>query len=171
MALVKGQTWLFREHHVFGVTELIRLRCRQSPSLGKKKSALNSSAFCCRSLWLGGMAQPYLWLRKAWIMTCVRTDVEDSVRAQSRQSCPTLCDPVDCSPSGSSVRGTLQVRILEWVVMPSSRGSSQPVSPAFTGRFFSVSATWEVLGKHHGLEMISHPHPPGLPGTAVCTDH
>ena len=42
------------------------------------------------------------------------------------QSCPTLCDPRDCSPPGSSVHGLLQARILEWVAMPSSRGSSQP---------------------------------------------
>ena len=48
------------------------------------------------------------------------------------QSCLTLCDPMDCNPSGSSVlHGILQARILEWVVMPSSRGSSQPRSPAF----------------------------------------
>ena len=37
-----------------------------------------------------------------------------------------LCDPLDCSPPGSSVHGILQARILEWVTMPSSRGSSQP---------------------------------------------
>ena len=42
------------------------------------------------------------------------------------QSCPTLCDPMDCSPPGSSVHGILQARILEWVAMPSSRRSSQP---------------------------------------------
>ena len=42
------------------------------------------------------------------------------------QLCPTLCDSVDCSPPGSSVRGILQARILEWVAMPSSRGSSRP---------------------------------------------
>ena len=42
------------------------------------------------------------------------------------QSCLTLCDPVDCSPPGSSVRGILQARILEWVVIPFSRRSSQP---------------------------------------------
>ena len=41
-------------------------------------------------------------------------------------SCPTLCDPMDCSPSGSSVHGILQARILEWVAMPSCRASSQP---------------------------------------------
>jgi len=38
--------------------------------------------------------------------------------------CPTLCDPMDCSSPGSSVHGILQEKILEWVVMPSSRGSS-----------------------------------------------
>ena len=40
------------------------------------------------------------------------------------QSCPTLCDPTDCSLPGSSVHETLQARILEWVVISSSRGSS-----------------------------------------------
>ena len=35
------------------------------------------------------------------------------------QSCPTLCDPVDCSPPGSSVNGILQARILEWLPFPS----------------------------------------------------
>ena len=45
---------------------------------------------------------------------------------QLLQSCPTLCDPIDCSPPGSSVRGILQARILEWVAMPSSRGSLRP---------------------------------------------
>ena len=42
------------------------------------------------------------------------------------QSCPTLCDPVDCSPPGSSVHGILQARVLEWVAISFSRGSSQP---------------------------------------------
>ena len=67
------------------------------------------------------------------------------------QSCPTLCNPLDCSPSGSSVHETLQVRILKWVAMPSSRGSSQPrdqtcisyvSSPALAGGFFTASVTW-----------------------------
>ena len=51
------------------------------------------------------------------------------------QSCPTLCDPVDCNTSGSSVPGIFQARILEWVAISFSRGSSQPgielTSPAF----------------------------------------
>ena len=41
------------------------------------------------------------------------------------QSCPTLCNPMDYSPPGSSVRGILQVRILEWVAIPFSRRSFQ----------------------------------------------
>ena len=44
----------------------------------------------------------------------------------SAQSCPTLCDPMDCSPPGSSVHGISQARILEWVAVPSSSGSSRP---------------------------------------------
>ena len=47
------------------------------------------------------------------------------VHAKSLQLCLTLCDPMDCSPPGSSVHGTLQARILEWAAMPSSRESSQ----------------------------------------------
>ena len=42
------------------------------------------------------------------------------------QSCLTLCDPMDCNLPDSSVHGILQARILEWVAMPFSRGSSQP---------------------------------------------
>ena len=40
------------------------------------------------------------------------------------QSCPTLCDSLDCSPLGSSVHGILQARILEWVAISPARGSS-----------------------------------------------
>ena len=72
-------------------------------------------------------------------------------RAKSLQSRPTLCDPMDCSPPGSSVHGTLQARILEWVAMPSSRGSSWPrgwttflTSSALAGRFLNTSTTWEA---------------------------
>ena len=42
------------------------------------------------------------------------------------QSCPTLCNPMDSNLSGSSVHGILQARVLEWVAIPFSRGSSQP---------------------------------------------
>ena len=68
------------------------------------------------------------------------------------QSCPTLCDPLDCSPPGSSAHGILQARILESVAMLSSRGSSRPrdqtciayVSCTLAGGFFTTSTTWEA---------------------------
>ena len=46
--------------------------------------------------------------------------------AKSLQLCLILCDPIDCSPPGSSVHVIFQARILEWVDLSSSRGSSQP---------------------------------------------
>ena len=49
-----------------------------------------------------------------------------TVCTKSLQSCLTDCDPMDCSPPGSSVHGILQARKLEWVAKPSSRGDSQP---------------------------------------------
>ena len=52
--------------------------------------------------------------------------LHECMPAKSLLSCPTLCDPMDCSPPGSSVHGILQARILEWVATPSSGGSSQP---------------------------------------------
>ena len=47
-----------------------------------------------------------------------------SVKVLVAQLCPTLCDLMDCSLPGSSVHGILQARILEWVAIPFSRGSS-----------------------------------------------
>ena len=49
-----------------------------------------------------------------------------SIRAKLLQMCLTLCDSMDYSPLGSSIHGILQARILEWITIPSSRGSSQP---------------------------------------------
>ena len=42
------------------------------------------------------------------------------------QSCPTLCDPMDCRLPGSTIHGIFQARVLEWVAISFSRGSSQP---------------------------------------------
>ena len=59
--------------------------------------------------------------------------------------CPTLCDPMDCSPPGSSVHGTLQAGILEWVAMSSSRPSSQPRDrthiSCIAGGFFTTESS------------------------------
>ena len=83
----------------------------------------------------GATPSPDIW---AWCLLVLVT-----------QSCPTLCDPMDCSPPGSSVHGILQARILEGVAIPFSRGSSPPrnwtqVSWIAVG-FFTI---WAARGAH-----------------------
>ena len=64
------------------------------------------------------------------------------------QSCPTLCDPMDCSLPGFSVHGVFQARVLEWVAIAFSRGSSQPRDRTWVsrivGRCFTLWATREA---------------------------
>ena len=67
-------------------------------------------------------------------------------------SCPPLCGLTDCSLPDSSVHGISQARILKWVAMPSSRGSSLPrdrtrisYAPALASRFFTTSTTLEDM--------------------------
>ena len=91
------------------------------------------------------------------------------------QSCPTLCNPMGCSPPGSSVHGILQARILGCVAMPSSRGSSEPregtqVSHS-AGGFFT---TWASREMNHSINKYEHPdtdwgfsHSKEILGTAV----
>ena len=83
------------------------------------------------------------------------------LRAQLLQSCPTLFEPVDCCPPGSSVHGILQARIPEWVGMPSSRVSSltrdwTQVSCVFyiEGGFFTHWVTWEALKVYTALDTL-----------------
>ena len=64
------------------------------------------------------------------------------------QSCPTLCIPVDCSLQGSSVHVIFQARVLEWVAISFSRGSSWPRNRTqvshIAGRCFTIWATRDV---------------------------
>ena len=70
------------------------------------------------------------------------------IESEVAHLCPTLCNPVDCSLPGSSLHGILQARILEWVAIPVSRGSSQPRDRTWVshiaGRCFNLSATREA---------------------------
>ena len=68
------------------------------------------------------------------------------VHAKPLQSCLTLCDSLDGSPPGCSVCGILQARILEWVAIPFSRGSSQPKNRTW----FSCTAQILYHLSHHG---------------------
>ena len=57
---------------------------------------------------------------------CQRCSYVWTVMVKIAQSCPTLCDPMDCSLPGSSVHGILQAIVLEWIAISFSKGSSQP---------------------------------------------
>ena len=81
------------------------------------------------------------------LCVCVRA------RAHARtQLCPTLCDPMDCSPPGSSVHGILQARTLDWVAISSLQGICPTQGsnlcllclPALAGEFFTTSNTWDA---------------------------
>ena len=76
------------------------------------------------------------------------------------QSCPTLCDLMDCSPPGSSVHGILQARILEWVVSPFSNACMQACSVALVvsdsvqphgQQPTRLLCPWDFLGKSTGV--------------------
>ena len=83
----------------------------------------------------------------------VRHDWSDLARRESEvaQSCPILCDPIDCSPSGFSIHGIFQARVPEWIAISFSRGSSQPRNRTLVshiaGRCFTVWTTREAYKK------------------------
>ena len=75
----------------------------------------------------------------SWVSVLYR-----SAWVKDAQSCPTLCDTMDCNPPGFTVHGIFQARILEWFAIPFSKGSSQPRDQTkvsgIAGRFFTVWA-------------------------------
>ena len=100
--------WRYRlNRHEFGWT----------PGVGDRQGGLA----CCDSCKNTGVGCHFL-------LQCMKVKSERDVA----QSCPTLSDPIDCSLPGSSVHGIFQTRVLEWVAMLSSRGTSQPrATPSF----------------------------------------
>ena len=89
----------------------------------------------------------------SWLQDCV-------CLCEVAQSCPTLCDPVDCSPPGSSVHGILQARILGWVAISFSRGSSQPRDRTWlsciAGRRSILWAKLGGRGGKTGIQSLQH---------------
>ena len=84
------------------------------------------------------------------------------------QSCVTLCDPVDYSSPGSSDHGILQARILEWVAISSSRGSSPPRDwtqvSCIAGRFLTI---WATMGAQEYWSGWHIPSPGDLPDPRI----
>ena len=88
-------------------------------------------------------------LSKHWV-TCLPFDSSE-VKVLVGQSCPTLCDPMDCSPPGSSVHGILQARVLECVAISFSRGSSWPRGGTGVGCHFLLQGIFLTQGWNPGL--------------------
>ena len=93
------------------------------------------------------------------------------VKVLISQSCPTLCDPMDSRPPESSVHGILQARILEWVSIPFSRGSSQPRDQTWVsciaGRFFMVWATRVAAKSLQSCPSLCDPIDRSPPGFSI----
>ena len=85
------------------------------------------------------------WTKK---MECIYLPPHPLVSVLVIQSCLTLCDPMDCSSPGSSVHGVIQAKILEWVAISFSKGSSRPKDgtqiSCTAGRFFTIWAAREA---------------------------
>ena len=114
--------------------------------------------------------------RNLWAQASDPQEVKGKV-SEVAQSCPTHCDPVDCSPPGSFLHGILQARILEWVAISFSRGSSQPRDRTgvsyIPGRRFNLSATREAQEYWSGSSILSSgklPHPGIEPGSLALQD-
>ena len=85
--------------------------------------------------------QSFLWFRVIFVLVA--------------QLCLTLCDPMDSTPPGSSVHGILQSRILEWVAVPFSRGSSQPRDQTWSPTLQADSLPYEPPGKYDNIGAIA----------------
>ena len=101
------------------------------------------------------LSQP-LFHHKAFVCFCLSSPLSCKLWRQSEsevaQSCLTLCDPMDCSLPGSSIHGIFQARILQWVAISFSGGSSQPRDRTWVscivGRHFTIWATRKAP-RHH----------------------
>ena len=82
---------------------------------------------CSHSLLPGDLCDPEIDPRSPAVQEIAYPLSHQKEKSESEvtQSCPTLCDPMDCSPPGSSAHGVFQTRVLEWVAISFSRGSSQ----------------------------------------------
>ena len=126
--------------------------------LGGRLSPCTHSHWACslvarsRDYWRARALRPVLHMGEATASAgrslCTTARGQPWKWVLATRSCPALCDPVDCSPPGSSVYGILQARVLEWVAISSSRASSWPRDQTqvscIAGRCFTFWAAREA---------------------------
>ena len=151
MAKLNGKYRDFKYHHTASYTVNI-------PHLrwGLQLMNLCWDIMLTRSPWFTSRFAPG-FVHSIGLERCVSTGTYHChIRVSSRvvlvaQSCPALCNLMDCSPPGSSVHGSLQARRLEWVAMPFCRGSSWPGDwtqvSHIAGRHFTLWAVREAQTK------------------------
>ena len=125
---------------VFSDSRALALWCH--PNVSSSVAPFSSCPQSCPAS--GSFAMSWLFASGGQSIRALASVLLMDVKAKVVQSCPTLCDPMDCT-----VHGILQARVLEWVAFPFSRGSSQPrdwtqVSHV-ASRFFARWATREAL--------------------------
>ena len=98
----------------------------------------------------GPWTQPFY--KTVWERITTNINNEIPMLCSVNQSCLTPCDPMNCSPPGSSVHGILQARILEWVVVVSSRRSCQPASLISNLHWQAGSLTLTPAGKSQSTD-------------------
>ena len=144
-------TWNFRLYTMRWSNHLVAKKMKKQNHTGESLASVwkdlessRTSLHSCDSLGLSSLGlavrcknQSPVWL--IWILSCC---------AKSFQLCPTLCDPMNYSPPGCWIRGTLQARILEWVAVPSSRGSSRPRDQTHIS-YVSCIRRWEARILQH----------------------
>ena len=124
---------------------------------------LRSKSPLCRPHFFGqvrtGKPIVCLW-SKIWGSVCWKHECcSYNILSEVTRLCPILCDPLDYSLPYSSVLGTLQARILEWVDVPFSRGSSQSRDRTqvshIAGGFFTIWATYIATKKEMTTEVYA----------------
>ena len=130
-----GRQVLYQWHHL-GSPHVIIIHL--------SKHAMNST----KSKSKRKLCMDFGWITVYGIGSCLVTNIS-FLWSEVAQSCPTLFNPVDCSPPGSFVHGILQARILEWIAISFSRGPSWPRDRTqvshIAGRHFNLGATRESV--------------------------
>ena len=119
--------------------------CQVTLSLSRPRCYWNTMSHC------------YFLISFQWTsLGCAAEDCGGlEVKVKVTQSCPTLCNSVEYSPPGSSIHGIIQARILEWVAIPFSRGSSRPRDQT---RVSHLHCRWILYHLNHQvLELLLNP--------------